>query len=48
MREDLTHYEMYAHYGLRQVFPPDEPNGKFIPREHHYNANNKRKKGKRK
>lgn len=24
------------------------PQGIFIPRDHHYNANNKRKKGKRK
>lgn len=26
----------------------DVPNGKFIPKDHHYNANNKRKKGKKK
>lgn len=24
------------------------PKGMFIPKDHHYNANNKRKKGKRK
>lgn len=26
----------------------DVPNGKFIPKDHHYNANNKRKRMKKK
>ena len=29
-------------------FAGDVPNGMFIPNKHNYNANNKRKKGKKK
>lgn len=33
---------------VKAVFPRDVPNGMFIPKKHNYNANNKRKKGKKK
>lgn len=39
------------YYNAPEVKIPDWeiiPQGIFIPREHHYNANNKRKKGKKK
>ena len=37
-------------HDIPEVKMPDYtiPQGIFIPRDHHYNANNKRKKGKRK
>ena len=40
-----------THYILPEVKNPvweTAPQGIFIPRDHHYNANNKRKKGKKK
>ena len=33
---------------LKIVCPKYTPKGMFIPKDHHYNANNKRKKGKKK
>ena len=45
---------MFLHeYALASIPPNydavcDVPDGKFIPKDHHYNANNKRKKGKKK
>ena len=37
-------------HDIPEVKMPDYtiPQGIFIPRDHHYNANNKRKKGKKK
>ena len=41
--------DAYHNYSeLKVVYPKYTPKAVFIPKDHHYNANNKRKKGKKK
>lgn len=41
----ITHYNLP---GVKNPVWETTPKGIFIPKDHHYNANNKRKKGKKK